>query len=73
MWFAFAQGAAHFIHSGAYRNVLIFSSEVTTHSLNPSEPERANAVAIQDDGKIVAAGEAFGRDWEFALARYLDS
>ena len=30
----------------------------------------ANAVAIQADGKIVAAGQSFGSNPEFALARY---
>ena len=30
----------------------------------------ANAVAIQGDGKIVAAGQSFGSNPEFALARY---
>ena len=32
---------------------------------------RANAVAVQTDGKIVAAGTALrGTDYDFALARY---
>jgi uncharacterized delta-60 repeat protein len=31
---------------------------------------RVRSVAIQSDGKIVAAGEGFGSLWDFALARY---
>jgi len=36
-----------------------------------SDSDTANAVALQPDGKIVAAGEGYtGADYEFALARY---
>jgi len=41
-------------------------------SPNPSGSRSANAVAIQSDGKIVAAGESNnGTNANFALARYL--
>jgi uncharacterized delta-60 repeat protein len=33
-------------------------------------PDGANAVAIQDDGRIVLAGVAGGKDSQFAVARY---
>jgi 3-oxoacyl-[acyl-carrier-protein] synthase III len=33
------QTAAHLVASGMYRNVLVYSSEITSRSLNPHEPE----------------------------------
>jgi 3-oxoacyl-[acyl-carrier-protein] synthase-3 len=33
--------AAHLIAAGVYRSILIFSTEITAHSLNPQEPESA--------------------------------
>lgn len=35
------QNVAHLVAAGAYRNVLIFSSEITSRSLNPGEPTSA--------------------------------
>jgi 3-oxoacyl-[acyl-carrier-protein] synthase III len=40
--FLFAlQSVSHLVASGAYRNALVFSSEVTRHALNPKERESA--------------------------------
>jgi uncharacterized delta-60 repeat protein len=46
------------------------TSGVVTTAIGPSDDE-ALAAAIQEDGKIVAAGYAHsGNDWDFALVRY---
>lgn len=45
------------------------SGAVRTHF---SRDDRAQAVAVQPDGRIVAAGYANGAGSDFALARYLD-
>jgi hypothetical protein len=46
---------------------------VTTTFVEGFEATIANAVAIQADGSIVAAGSAGGAGGRFALARYLAS
>jgi uncharacterized delta-60 repeat protein len=44
---------------------------VATDLRASSSDDKANAVALQPDGKIVAAGDSLGlRQWDFALARY---
>lgn len=71
--FLFAlQSVAHMVSAGVYRNVLIFSSEVTSLSLNPRE--RESAVLFGDAAAAVlvtrsAPGEASGV-WHSHFATY---
>jgi uncharacterized delta-60 repeat protein len=46
------------------------TGKVLTDFGGPGSGEAVVAVAIQSDGKIVAAGNSSGRSWDFALARY---
>jgi uncharacterized delta-60 repeat protein len=46
------------------------TGRVLTDFSGPGSGEAVVAVAIQPDGKIVAAGNSSGRSWDFALARY---
>ncbi len=71
--FLFAlHAAAHLITGGAYRNVLIYSSEINTRSLNPKEPQSA---ALFGDAAAAAVitqagvGEA-SAIWHTALETY---
>jgi 3-oxoacyl-[acyl-carrier-protein] synthase III len=50
--------AARLVAGGAHRHVLVFSSESTSHSLNPSEPE--SAVLFGDAAAAVVVSHADG-------------
>src|SRR5206468_500403 len=55
--FLFAlQTAAHFVNSGTRRNVLIFSSEIHSISMNPKQPE--SAVLFGDGAAAVVVSPA---------------
>ena len=57
--FLFAlQTAAHFVHSGTFKKVLIFSSEIHSISINPNEPESAALFGDGAAAAIVSAAQA---------------
>lgn len=58
------QTAAHLICGGAYRNALIFSSEITSPSLNPKEPQSA---ALFGDAAAAAVVTRAGADESSAI------
>jgi uncharacterized delta-60 repeat protein len=60
--------ARYWPHGGLDRS---FGGDGTVRTNFSPWSDYANAVAIQDDGKIVAAGQAAGSGGRFALARYL--
>ena len=64
------QTAAHFVSAGAYCNVLIFSSEIHSLSLNPKEP--ASAILFGDGAAAALVSASTADDpaclWDAAFA-----
>jgi 3-oxoacyl-[acyl-carrier-protein] synthase III len=57
-WMFALHTAAHLIASGAYRSMLLFSSEVTSRSLNPAERESAVLFGDAAAASVLTCSEA---------------
>ncbi|MBK7876926.1 MAG: ketoacyl-ACP synthase III [Planctomycetes bacterium] len=56
-WLNALQVAAHLVDAGAYRRALVVSSEVTRHSIDPSEPESAVLLGDAAAAAVIARAE----------------